>query len=203
MYKVFINEKTIFLGDSMNLISEKTNTKIAKYESEKTIEKALNLLKVQEEIKCFLIYHDNLDELWERFKSFFKVIEAGGGLVKNPKDEVLFIFRLGKWDLPKGKMEEGESIENVALREVEEECGIAGLEIVRPLANTYHIYEHKGEAILKKTLWFEMFCASQCALTPQKEEGITEAKWLDKDQAQVALRNTYPAIQELLNYKAD
>lgn len=203
MYKVFINEKTIYLSDSINIITVETKVKKLKFEQGKTIREALNILNTKPEITGVLIYHDNLTELWEKFKANFKIIEAAGGLVKNNKRAALFIFRFGKWDLPKGKIEKGESIEKAAIREVEEECGITGPEIIRPITSTYHIYETGGDVILKKTYWFEMFCEESKELKPQEEEGITEVKWLDKKGIDNALKNTYKSIKEVLKDKEE
>ena len=198
MYKIFINEKVILLSDSTSFITSEKVIKRLKFESDKTIEEALSILNTQSEITGVLICHNNLTALLEEFKANFKIIEAAGGLVKNNKGEVLFIFRFGKWDLPKGKIEKGESIKNAAIREVEEECGIRGLEIVKPLLSTYHIYELKGDKILKRTYWLEMICTGSNELNPQTEEGITEAKWLDKKGIDNALKNTYQSIKEVL-----
>lgn len=106
-----------------------------------------------------IIYiHKDVKLLFAYFKSIFQVIEAGGGLVKNKKGKYLFIFRNGKWDLPKGKREKGETIKKCAVREVKEECGIKGLKIVRQLPTTYHIYSLEEKQVLKPTHWFEMTC---------------------------------------------
>ena len=137
-------------------------------------------------------------KLFKQFKSNFRYIEASGGLVRNEKDEYLFIFRNGKWDLPKGKKEKGETIKNCALREVKEECGIKGLKIEKELSDTYHIYSLEEKYILKRTFWFEMKCKSDCELIPQKEEGITKIKWVKKKDFNKVLNNTYPLIMDVI-----
>ncbi|MCQ9637599.1 NUDIX domain-containing protein [Chryseobacterium sp. WG14] len=111
------------------------------------------------------------------------MIEAAGGIVSNPEGEILFIKRLGKWDLPKGKMEKGESQEESAVREIEEETGLKDVELVQFINTTYHIYvERNGEKILKCTHWFEMNFNGEATFKPQAEEGITEVAWKKRQQ---------------------
>lgn len=134
---------------------------------------------------------------WKDFKKNYKIIEAAGGLVRNEKKEILFIFRKGKWDLPKGKIDKNEKVKSAAKREVKEECGIKGLKITDELATTYHIYELYGKQILKKTYWFKMTTDFKGILTPQMEEDITDVKWIKKKDVPEVLKNTYPAIVEV------
>lgn len=142
------------------------------------------------------IVSENPTLLWKKFKKHFEFIEAAGGVVFNENKELLAIFRLGKWDLPKGKMEKGESREESAVREVEEECGISGLKIVRELTPIYHVYNMKGKRCLKVTYWYEMITNFKGVLKPQLEEDITEVKWIsDKNEI---LKNTYASIAELI-----
>jgi 8-oxo-dGTP pyrophosphatase MutT (NUDIX family) len=126
------------------------------------------------------------------------LIQAGGGLVVNEKEEVLFMFRRGKWDLPKGKLDPGETLESCAVREVEEETGVGQLELVKFLLVTEHQYEEKGVIILKETHWYLMKTSSNQKLIPQKEEDILELKWFGAEEFRIVKRNTYPAILEVL-----
>jgi len=107
------------------------------------------------------------------------------------------IFRNGKWDLPKGKLEVGENIEQCAIREVEEECGISGLKIMKQLQETYHTYGINEQKILKRTYWFEMKTDFKGGLLPQTEEGITKVDWVDKQDIVEKLENSYGNIKEL------
>ena len=116
----------------------------------------------------------------------------------NNSNQLLMIFRNGKWDLPKGKLEVGENIKECAIREVQEECGASGLRIINALQDTYHIYEINGIKILKRTYWFSMHTDSKCSLEPQIEEGITEVVWVDKEQIAEKLNNSFRNIKELL-----
>lgn len=126
------------------------------------------------------------------------VVKAGGGLVKNEKGEILFMFRRGKWDLPKGKQDPGESLENCALREVEEETGVGSLTVQKFLLVTEHPYEEKGQLLLKETHWWLMTTNSQQPLVPQTEEDITELRWIGTSEMNMILLNTYPGIIEVL-----
>ena len=137
---------------------------------------------------------DDLDECWKDFKRNFKLISAAGGLVLNSHQEFLFIFRGGKWDLPKGKIEKGEQIKEAALREVEEECGISELILGEYLITTYHIFFQNNKNKLKETHWFEMETKSNEVLIPQLEEGISIAMFKDKKETLKALENSYGNI---------
>ncbi|MBL4710742.1 MAG: NUDIX domain-containing protein [Flavobacteriales bacterium] len=135
---------------------------------------------------------------WAFFQKQYKCIEAAGGLVRNSDDQVLFIYRLGKWDLPKGKMEKGETPEQSAVREVEEECGISNLNLGKKLPDTYHIYYHKEQYVLKRTYWFEMGYAGNEELVPQQEEAIEKAIWVDPKQLNDQLSNTYASLKGVI-----
>ena len=126
------------------------------------------------------------------------MIEAAGGLVFNKEEQILMIFRNGKWDLPKGKLEIGESVEECAIREVEEECGILGLIIENKIKDTYHTYVLEGENILKKTYWYKMNTDFDGELMPQIEEGITKVSWVSKDEISENLTNSYGNISDVL-----
>lgn len=194
MYKVFVNEKKLLLSkQSENL------EKNIKYENLTTFEIALDLLE-NTSVKELNVFGKNIDQIWEEFKSIFRIIEAAGGVVHNTQGETLFIKRLGKWDLPKGKMEKGESREESAVREIEEETGLQNVELLEFINTTYHIYvERNGDKILKYTYWFEMNFNGEDTSKPQIEEGITEVAW--KNDAQIkheVFPNTFKNIQLII-----
>ena len=135
---------------------------------------------------------------WDDFCAKHTFIEASGGLVYNNKNQILMIFRNSKWDLPKGKLEAGEGIQECAVREVEEECGVRNLQIVNQLQSTYHTYQLNGKAILKCTYWFKMITNFNDELVPQIKEGITKVAWVDINDISEKLKNTYGNIKELL-----
>ncbi len=140
----------------------------------------------------------NPEKKIDDFKKAFKVIYAAGGLIKQ-HDKYLFIFRLKKWDLPKGKLDMGESPEEAAIRECEEECGITNLTLGAELEPTFHIYEHKGGYALKKTYWYNMTTTHTGPLVPQIEESIEEVKWFAITDIETNVKgNTYPAILNVL-----
>lgn len=195
MYKVFINEKKIVLS------SEPQNSpKTLNYDGTHSFEFAIDLL-TNTPSQGLNIYHDNIDRLWADFKAFFRNIEAAGGIVLNQENKILFIHRMGKWDLPKGKIEKGESRELAAVREVEEECGIFDLELKDFINSTYHIYtERNGERVLKTTYWFEMFYAGNETPKPQIEEGINEVGWKNEEEVESEiLPSTFQNIKLILN----
>ncbi|QDP86179.1 NUDIX domain-containing protein [Chryseobacterium sp. SNU WT5] len=177
MYKVFVNEKKLIFST----VPEDIHKKL-RYETRATLEIAIDLL---ENTSCpeLNIYGEEIEEIWKDFSQMFKVIEAAGGIVTNQDKEILFIRRLGKWDLAKGKIEKGESLEQAALREITEETGVKELLLEKFLNTTYHIYtERNGEKILKITHWFKVSYEGNEKLVPQLEEGISEVSWKSKNE---------------------
>ncbi|MFT4203235.1 MAG: NUDIX domain-containing protein [Chitinophagaceae bacterium] len=128
-------------------------------------------------------------------------IIAGGGLVFNPKNELLMIFRLGFWDLPKGKWEEGETIEECAVREVEEETGLHDVQLGKLVGLTYHEYFNKytQEDVIKETHWFAMSITDEQVPTPQTSEDIEQAVWVPLDAVDEKLPLAYPTIREIVS----
>lgn len=168
------------------------------YESGSNVKSFVNqFLNEEDEFTAFM-YGNDYDTMMDEIESNFKLVTAAGGYVKNPNGEKLFIFRRGKWDLPKGKAEENESPRQTALREVEEETGITSLSITDELESSYHIYPEKGSMILKQTYWFEMKTDTLQNGTPQTEEDISEIKWLKASEIDDVLNNTYPSIIDVV-----
>ena len=137
---------------------------------------------------------DSLED-FETYKKDKKVIEAAGGMVFNEEKELLMIFRRGFWDLPKGKVDVGETLEECAIREVQEETGLNTIKLCNFLTTTYHTYLFKDEAILKPSHWFKMEHWGDENLIPQTEEDITEIKWVSKAEAQELKDKMYPTIR--------
>lgn len=185
MYKVFVNEKELFLSKY-----PKEYEKVINFENLDSLEMGIDLL-LNTSCKNVNIYHENIDQLWKEFSKLFFRIEAAGGIVKNDEDRILFIKRLGRWDLPKGKIERGESIESAATREVSEETGISELKIIEFLTQTYHVYIDRNlQKILKITHWFSMLNTGNQLAIPQAEEGITAVSWKNKVEIQ---EEVYPS----------
>lgn len=145
-----------------------------------------------------LVVASNSKQVFRDFLSRFTLIKAAGGWVINQKEEVLFIFRLGKWDLPKGKLEVGEESAVGAQREVEEECGVVDLKNQGWLCTTYHAYELNEATVVKETEWYRFKTTYQGILTPQEEEDITDAEWVSFDRLEKVKANTYSAILDVI-----
>jgi len=192
MYKVFVDDCPIILTDNNNI---STKFEIIKFHDIHLFE-VVHLIWNHKVDGIYLLC-DNLERCWQIFQSKFKTQKAAGGKVVNLKNEVLFIYRFNKWDLPKGKLEKGESIEECAIREVEEECGVKQLKIKNQLQTTYHIFERKGIIILKITYWFLMDTTFIGNLIPQTEEGIEQVCFKDDEESIEALKNTYENIRLL------
>jgi 8-oxo-dGTP pyrophosphatase MutT (NUDIX family) len=198
MIKIFTPENTIYLTD--NQLLHKKGIKIINIETVDEMQIKYRETVHNSSLKREIYFHNaNLKTLFEYFSSMFQVIEAAGGLVENEKGEYLFIFRNGKWDLPKGKIEKGEKIKDAAIREVEEECGIRDIKISEELPVTYHTYVLKEKNILKRTYWYKMKSAFNGKLVPQLEEGITDVLWVNANDIAPLLDNTYESIKEVLS----
>ncbi|WP_456377365.1 NUDIX hydrolase [Lutibacter sp.] len=192
MYKVFVNDCLIILTDNKKI---STNFDKVSFESV-TISELVNTFFLDKN-KGICLLCSNIGECWKVFKSQFKIQKAAGGKVINTKNEILFIYRFNRWDLPKGKLEKRETISECAIREVEEECGITNLHIEKPLETTYHIFERKGKVILKITYWFLMKTKYKGKPIPQLEEGIEKVAFKNENDIKEALKNTYENIKLL------
>jgi ADP-ribose pyrophosphatase YjhB (NUDIX family) len=140
----------------------------------------------------------DVEKSWKAFYDQFEFVQAAGGVVLNAEKQILFIFRNGKWDLPKGKVEKGESLDEGALREVTEECAIANIELVAPLCTTWHTYIQQGEPMLKATAWYIMNHLGNENPKPQAEEGITETRWFSLNNLHAVFANTYPSVVDVI-----
>ncbi|WP_405562190.1 NUDIX hydrolase [Polaribacter sp. Asnod6-C07] len=197
MYKVFVNDTPIIITQSSKIESIFPVFAF----NDITFDEILRRLN-EKLIKGIILYSIDLEKDWKTFKQNLRVISAAGGLVLNDKKEALFIYRNKVWDLPKGWVEKDESLENAAIREVEEECGIFNLTITKKLITTYHIY-HQNGYILKETYWYLMHSNYNAPLIPQLEEGITEVSFKKTDEIEDILKNTYANIKIVYaTYKA-
>ncbi len=192
MYKVFVNDCLIILTDTKKI---STNLDKVFFKDICIFELVEDLFQNKREGICLLC--NNLNAAWNTFQSYFKIQEAAGGKVLNSEKNTLFIYRLGKWDLPKGKLEKEETIKDCAVREVEEECGITNVQIKKQLQTTYHIFKRKEKTILKITYWFLMSTGYMGKLTPQTKEGIEKVVFKNKMETTEALKNTYKNIKLL------
>jgi 8-oxo-dGTP pyrophosphatase MutT (NUDIX family) len=142
--------------------------------------------------------HQDFEALKKAFFKQFDFKQTAGGVVRNDEGEILMIFRRGKWDLPKGKIDEGETLEECAAREVEEETGVKNLSIIRKVTVTYHTYKEYGKQILKESHWFEMISQGKQKLIAQTEEDITDIEWVKPGEITKKFDNTFPLIKEVL-----
>jgi len=195
MYKIYINQNVLVISQLDNSSQEVLHN--ASNNSESAVltiskEEIINIIG-QKNIICA-----NPTAVFNQLKQQFTLINAAGGLVKNSQSEYLFIFRRGKWDLPKGKLDEGEDFETAAIREVQEECGITHIELGDLYHLSYHIYEENNDWILKQTNWYLMK-SEEKNLIPQLEEGITQTAWLPTSQFEKVRENTYASIDEIIS----
>ncbi|NQU87855.1 MAG: NUDIX domain-containing protein [Mariniphaga sp.] len=201
MYKVFLNDRIFAIASEFEISSEFSDyQQIRIVDEEDVLLRVNHLLKSSE--KLVFISGRNEKLVWKNFKKCFLIIRAAGGVVKQ-KDQILFIFRKGKWDLPKGKIDKGESADQAVQREVGEECGISNLKITKQLPSTWHIYQspykkNKGEWILKETIWFEMEYKGSEKLIPQIEEDITKAEWISQNKLKKVLKNIYRNLEQII-----
>jgi len=193
MQKIFVGNKPIILTTKVEAETDFKNYLIDSVD----IHKILHNLK-KEKYKSIRLVGDNEKLLLKKFLELLPNVIAGGGKVFNSEGRILFIFRNGKWDLPKGKAENKETIDQTALREVEEETGIKRLSITKPLEITYHIFKRNDKYFIKKTYWFEMFSTYTGDLKPQKNEGITKVKWVSPKKLIKVRKNIYANIEALI-----
>ena len=148
------------------------------------------------------IYSEDDSQVINDLNAFAKnylLVKAAGGVVTDDEARVLLIYRRGKWDLPKGKVEENEPIELCAHREVIEETGLNELMLRKPLAITYHTYTEKGKDILKETHWYLFDAPGKQQLQPQLEEDILKVEWVERQKINDYKRNTYLLIRDVLD----
>ena len=193
MQKIFVGNKPIILTTELkkeiyfkNILIESAG-----------IEKIISTLK-KDKYKAVHLIGSDLDSMLKTFLKLLPNVVAAGGKVLNSSGRILFIFRNGKWDLPKGKTESNETIDQTALREVEEETGIKGLYITKPLEITYHILKRNNKYQIKKTYWFEMYSDYKGDLSPQLSEGITKVKWIGPKKLKKVKKNIYANIEGLI-----
>jgi len=192
MYQVFYKKKIILLTD---VFKEEKDFKSFPIKDVK-LKKVIKLLN-KKNINSVHLFHKNKDKLLKYFFKLIPTVIAAGGKITNSKSETLFIYRNDKWDLPKGKAEKNEQLPQTALREVKEETGIKEVSINKPLDITYHIFRRNNEYRLKVTYWFEMFSDYEGIFFPQLDEGITNVKWVKKNDLEEIKINSYPNIRLL------
>ena len=199
---IYFSEKPVYLCDSLDAtLKEILKHPDAIYLDEATtpaIHALLHEIK-KPEFHAGVICTPDFEKLKKVFFKHFDLLEAAGGIVQNKEKEILFIFRKGKWDLPKGKIEKKETPETAALREIEEETGAKHLTLKKKIGETYHYYEAFGKKILKTTHWFYFVSSKPQNLKPQEEEDITEISWIPTRDIREPMQNTYASIKSILS----
>jgi len=191
----------IYNGNRWEIVFEQLSGEVlVKNANTKVIDKFLvflkqNNLKKLEEITFSV---DDYETVIKEIKKDYTIIKAAGGLVLN-EGEVLMIWRLKKWDLPKGKLDKGEKQKAAAVREVEEECNVK-VKLGKKICHTWHTYKQNGRRILKKTYWYRMYCIDDTNMKPQVEENIEDIKWMNETELKEALYNTYPSIRDVFRH---
>jgi ADP-ribose pyrophosphatase YjhB (NUDIX family) len=168
-------------------------------ESSVSMEELLKELSSGSTAQGIVCICDNPDSAWRRWVNLFTLSVAAGGVVRDVGNRILVIFRRGKWDLPKGKLDADESPGDAAVREVSEECGIGELELGALLHTTFHTYTEKKKRILKKTYWYAMVTKDTRKPVPQEDEDIEAAEWMTEEQVRSEFfANTYRSVREVL-----
>ena len=200
--KIYFNDKPLFLCDRMtpeiSVYAHHDDAVLIDEFSHPAVNSMIHEMR-QEKVHAGIFIHSDLETLKKAFWRKFVIIQAGGGLVDNGKGQYLFMFRRNKWDLPKGKLDRGETLEQCAVREVGEETGLAPVKLEAPLLVTWHTYDENGKHILKETHWYRMSTSADQSITPQQEEQITEVRWVAPENMGVLLKNTFPSIVDVLH----
>ena len=214
--KLFINDKPLkviqyipaqpvfeydtIIGGTEEILSVKLLGKVLiQQASPRQLERLIRLLELKKLKKLLSITFavEDYEFMVEFVKDQFKVIKASGGVVRK-NDRILMIFRLGKWDLPKGKLKKKEESIKAAKREVEEECSVK-VDVKDKVCSTWHTYVRKGKRILKRTDWYEMICLDDSNMQPQLAEFIEELKWMNYKEVSKSVKNSYASIQEVVD----
>ena len=211
MYKIYVNGTPVYLAhkhgnaelqangaDEDVLITDNTRAAF--------LQDLIYRLNREKPFQTVYLLAKNPKLLLKRFQKFYTLISAAGGVVLNKNNDVLMIFRRGKWDLPKGKAEGRESKRKTAVRETKEETGVKKLRVEGPILLypskqncTFHTYEENGAFVLKATYWFLMHSKSDEPLQPQESEEIFQAEWVPREEVFERLENSYPLLREVLN----
>ncbi len=212
--KIFIGNNPLFLckfgfvlpsEEALELSSKKLLQE--NYSESNQMIQIIEKLENKKQETAFMLFHTNEAELIQEFKTNFKRIDAAGGLVENSEGDILMIYRKGKWDLPKGKVETNEKKIDAGEREVEEETGLRNIKVESAIQfyswkqpYTTHTYWENQKRIIKNTYWFNMKSTGSPVFTPQKEEGITDVQWVNKYKVNELLKNSYASVHDVIRY---
>ena len=202
MYKIYINGRRLILLSDNELAESKVEsdktTLISAYTGKKKVfRQHVDLLMKSPEVAVAYIWAKDLAEMWQAFLEAFTLIVAAGGLVTNTRSEVLVFLRHRVWDLPKGKIDPGETPTEAAVREVQEECGLDKITLGEFICHSYHMYQAPNKAVLKKTWWYHMHTLEN-QLVPQIEEGIEIVQWETKASVRSRINDFFPNLHEVI-----
>lgn len=197
---IYFGDKPVFLCDQLTAeIDEFRHHPDAIYIDELStaaIKSLFHEIK-RDDFHAGIIQHENFEKLKKTFFKFFKLVQTGGGVVAKRSGEVLVMCRRGKWDLPKGKLDKGETLTECAVREVKEETGLKEVTLGQFIKITYHTYEEYGKQILKESHWYQMQVKGDETLVPQTEEDITQLIWVKKENLPEYYKGTFPTIRSI------
>lgn len=199
--KIYFNDKPLFLCDNVDetiepYLHHDDAVFIDELDSH-TVKSMIHEMQV-DKVHAGVFFHTDFEALKKAFVKKFTLVKAAGGLVLNEQKEILLIFRRGSWDLPKGKLDKGETLEQCAVREVEEETGATNVKLLSPLSITYHTYHEGARFILKESHWYNMSVGGEQKLTPQMEEDIQEIKWVAADKLPNYMKKSFPSVADVL-----
>ncbi|MEI6947621.1 NUDIX domain-containing protein [Paraflavisolibacter sp. H34] len=205
--KIYFGNNPLFLSDAltaeMKPYADDSSTLVLQNPGAEAVNEAIRQLQGTAP-RAAILLHSSPDELWRSLTQQRPLIQAAGGLVHSDENHILLIFRRKKWDLPKGKLDEGEALDACALREVQEETGMEQISLERPLCITYHAYfdPWQQREVLKESHWYLMRTPHDQVLTPQTEEDIEKCEWVKPSELGPYLENTFPSIVDVLKTAA-
>lgn len=200
--KIYFNDTPLFLCDSMDetidpFLHHDDAVFIDELDSH-TVKSMIHEMQL-EKVHAGVFYHPDLEALKKAFFKKFTLVQAAGGLVQREDRSILLIYRRGKWDLPKGKLDKGEQLEECAVREVEEETGLKDVQLQSPLLITYHTYHEGTRFILKESHWYTMQVTGQQQLKPQTEEDIYDIRWVPLEEIESYTGKVFPSVKDVLH----
>jgi 8-oxo-dGTP pyrophosphatase MutT (NUDIX family) len=199
--KIYFDDKPLFLCDNIDAtLQPYIHHDDAVFIDELNLHTVKSMIHEMQDtsVHAGVFFHKDLKELKDAFFKKFTLVKAAGGFVLNENNEVLMMFRRGKWDLPKGKLDKKETFEECAVRETEEETGVKKIKLISSLITTYHTYHEGSKYVIKETKWFTMKISGEQKLIPQATEQITKLEWVGKNDLTKYLQNSFPSVNDVL-----
>ncbi len=197
MYKIYFDKRFIFISSQPDRMQK--YRLFYKYHDIDELYAKISAFIRNNEISSLNIYSYKINSLWNAFRAYFENRIASGGLLYNDNEELLFIRRRSKWDIPKGHLSENESVRECAVREIEEETGLIAGEAMLILNPTYHIYKKDEKWVLKETHWYVFNDTGEGKAAPQVSEDITEVRWLSREEIKYVHQNTWPSVSDVIH----